>query len=192
MDKIILASASPRRKELLNKYNINPIICGADIEEKQFSNELPEQIAMSLAFEKAHWVSNHYNDSIVIGADTIVVLDNKVIGKPKDENDAFNILDSLSGREHSVITGISIIHGKSNTKIIDYESTLVKFRHLSKDKILRYIQTKEPLDKAGAYGIQGLGMVLVEQINGCYSNVVGLPLGKLDYLLGRFFDIQIL
>lgn len=193
MEKIILASSSPRRKELLNRYNLNPIIFGAQIKEKQIIGEIPEQIAMSLAFEKSFWVSNHFNNGeIIIGADTIVVLEDKILGKPKNEEDAFNILSSLSGREHRVITGICLIKANTNIKIVDYETTLVKFRHLSREVISRYIQTKEPMDKAGAYGIQGFGQILVEKINGCYSNVVGLPLGKLDYLLNKFFDIQIL
>ena len=193
MEKIILASSSPRRKELLNRYNLNPIIFGAQIKEKQIIGEIPEQIAMSLAFEKSFWVSNHFNNGeIIIGADTIVALEDKILGKPKNEEDAFNILSSLSGREHRVITGICLIKANTNIKIVDYETTLVKFRHLSREVISRYIQTKEPMDKAGAYGIQGFGQILVEKINGCYSNVVGLPLGKLDYLLNKFFDIQIL
>lgn len=193
MEKIILASSSPRRKEILNKYKLNPIIFGAQIEEKLRGGESPKQVAMSLAFEKSFWVSNHFsNGEIIIGADTIVVLEDMILGKPKDEDDAFRILSLLSGKEHSVITGICIMKANTNMKIIDYEMTKVKFKHLSEEQIIRYIHTKEPLDKAGAYGIQGYGQILVEKIDGCYSNVVGLPLGKLDYLLNKFFDIQIL
>lgn len=190
---IILASSSPRREELLRKYNLDIQIFGAQIEEKLSTGENPEQVAMALALEKALWVGNHFADKeIIIGADTIVVLDNRILGKPKDEEDAFRILKLLSNREHRVITGISIIQAGTNVKIVDYETTLVKLRYLHDDKIKRYISTGEPADKAGAYAIQGYGMSLVEKINGCYSNVVGLPLGKLDYLLDKFFDIQIL
>ena len=193
MEKIILASSSPRRKEILNRFNLNPLIVEAKIEEKKSYNESPEQVAMALAFEKALWVSNKFNnEEVVIGADTIVVLGNRILGKPKDEEDAFRILSLLNNKEHSVITGISIIRANTNIKIIDYESTLVRFRHLSEEQIKRYINTKEPMDKAGAYGIQGYGEVLVEKIDGCYSNVVGLPLGRLDYLLNKFFNIKIL
>lgn len=193
MDKIILASSSPRRKELLEKYSLNPTIFEPGIEEIQVVGETPIQIAMSLSFEKAYWVSSHFkNDEIIIGADTIVVSGNEVLGKPKDQEDAFRMLSLLSGKEHNVITGISIIRANSNIKIVDYESTKVKFRKLSKAQINRYISTLEPMDKAGAYGIQGYGEILVEKIEGCYSNVVGLPLGKLDYLLNRFFNIRIL
>ena len=193
MEKIILASSSPRRKEILNKYKLNPIIFEAKIEEKKAYNESPKQVAMALAFEKASWVSNNFNNGeVIIGADTIVVLGDRILGKPKDEEDAFRILSLLNNKEHCVITGVSIIKENTNIKIIDYESTLVRFRHLSDEQIKRYIETKEPMDKAGAYGIQGYGEVLVEKIDGCYSNVVGLPLGKLDYLLNKFFDIKIL
>lgn len=193
MEKIILASSSPRRKEILDRYDLNPTIFESQIEEKQIIGETPEQVAMSLAFEKSNWVSNHFsNGEVIIGADTIVVLEEKILGKPKDKEDAYKILSSLSGKKHSVITGICIIKANTNIKIIDYETTLVKFRHLSDEQVLRYIQTKEPMDKAGAYGIQGYGQILVERINGCYSNVVGLPLRKLDYLLNKFFNIQIL
>ncbi|WMM23560.1 Maf family protein [Tissierella sp. MB52-C2] len=193
MKKIILASSSPRRKEILNKYKLNPIIFEAKIEEKKAYNESPKQVAMALAFEKASWVSNYFNNGeVIIGADTIVVLGDIILGKPKDEEDAFRILSLLNNKEHCVITGVSIIKANTNIKIIDYESTLVRFRHLSDGQIKRYIETKEPMDKAGAYGIQGYGEVLVEKIDGCYSNVVGLPLGKLDYLLNKFFDIKIL
>jgi septum formation protein len=193
MEKIILASSSPRRKEILNKYKLNPIIFEAKIEEKKAYNESPKQVAMALAFEKASWVSNNFNNGeVIIGADTIVVLGDRILGKPKDEEDAFRILSLLNNKEHCVITGVSIIKANTNIKIIDYESTLVRFRHLSDEQIKRYIETKEPMDKAGAYGIQGYGEVLVEKIDGCYSNVVGLPLGKLDYLLNKFFNIKIL
>lgn len=193
MDSLILASSSPRRKELLSKYNLNVEVFSANIEEKHFEGESPEQIAMALALEKSLWVSNHLSQGeVVVGADTIVVLGDKILGKPLDEDDAFNMLKLLSGRQHRVITGISIIKAGTNIKIIDYESTLVRFRHLSEEKILNYIKTEEPFDKAGSYGIQGYGMVLVEKIDGCYSNVVGLPLGKLDYLLNKFFNMKIL
>lgn len=192
MEKIILASSSPRREELLKKYNLNATIFKPQIEEKHINGEKPEQVAMSLAFEKAYWVSNHFNDGeVIIGADTIVVLEDQILGKPKDENDAFRILNLLNGKEHNVITGVSLIKVNSNVKIVDYELTKVRFRHLSEGQINRYIRTMEPMDKAGAYGIQGYGQILVEKIDGCYSNVVGLPLGKLDYLLNRFFNIKI-
>lgn len=193
MSKIILASSSPRRRELLERHNLNPTIFKPDVEEKELAGENPIQIAMSLAFEKAYWVSGNFNnDEIIIGADTIVVYDNEIFGKPKDEEDAFRTLSLLSGKTHFVITGVSIIKANSSLKLVDYEKTKVEFRKLSEGQINRYIETKEPMDKAGAYGIQGYGEILVKGIEGCYSNVVGLPLGKLDYLLDRFFNMKIL
>jgi septum formation protein len=193
MNTIVLASSSPRRKELLRKYNIKPIIIKSSIQEKVFTNETSEQIAMALAFEKSYQVSTQFNQGeIIIGADTVVACDDKILGKPKDEEDAKNILRFLSDREHEVITGISIIKSNSNVKIIDYEKTIVKFRKLDDKKIENYIKTNEYIDKAGAYGIQGIGGILVEKIYGCYFNVVGLPLYKLDILLEKYFNVQLL
>lgn len=193
MEKIILASSSPRRIEFLQKYNLNPVIVKAEIQEKTMEGERPEQIAMALAFEKASWVSNKFKDGeIIIGADTIVVFEDEILGKPKDEDDAFRMLKTLNGKEHRVITGICIIKANTNIKLIDFESTLVKFRKLTDEKILNYIHTNEPMDKAGAYGIQGFGQILVEKIDGCYSNVVGLPIGKLDNILNKYFNINML
>lgn len=192
MEKIILASSSPRRKEILAKYNVDFSIVKSDIEEKTFVGERPEQIAMSLAFQKSFNISKLYPDNIIIGADTIVAYEDEILGKPKDEEDAFRILKLLSGKTHNVITGISIINLNSKIKIVDYENTKVKFRDLDDDKIYKYLKTKEYVDKAGSYGIQGYGALLVEKIEGCYLNVVGLPLVKLDILLGEYFNLNIL
>lgn len=190
--QIVLASASPRRKELLERLNIQPIIAQKSISEKINSGELPEVVVMSLAFKKALAISYSYPDDIVIGADTIVVNDGVILGKPNDEGEAYKMLKNLSSKSHKVITGISILSQSKGIKIIDYESTIVKFRELSDRQIKNYIFTKEPLDKAGSYGIQGLGAVFVEKIDGCYFNVVGLPLSKLDNLLRKFFDYNII
>lgn len=193
MKNIILASSSPRRKELLDKYNLNLCIFPAEIDESHRKDESPEQIAMALALEKALWVEEHFNkNEIIIAADTIVVLEGEILGKPVDEEEAFHMLKLLSGKEHEVITGLSIVRANTNLKVVDFERTIVQFRNISDEKIKKYISTKEPMDKAGSYGIQGYGQVLVKKINGCYSNVVGLPLGKLDCLLNKFFNIQIL
>ena len=191
MNRIILASSSPRRKEMLERLNLNPIIVQSDIEEKLNPGETPEQISMSLAFSKSLEVSYDYKNDIVIGADTIVVFKGEILGKPKDDNDAYRMLKMLSGNVHEVITGISIIKADLNIKVVDYEITKVKFKELSSDRIIRYISTKEPNDKAGSYGIQDLGAILVEKIDGCYFNVVGLPLSKLDNLLDRYFNFKI-
>lgn len=192
MEKIILASSSPRRRDLLQKYNLNVEIIESHIEERYHSRDFPECAAMSLAFEKAMDVSNRLDSNeVVIAADTIVYK-NKILGKPKDEKEALETLIYLNGDEHYVITGVAIVKVNSNLKIIDYEKTSVKFRKLDRDKIYSYIKTNEYKDKAGSYGIQGLGELLVERIEGSYSNVVGLPIGKLDFLLSKYFGISLL
>lgn len=193
MNKIVLASSSPRRKELLLKYNINPTIVKPEIEEKVDLEESPEQIVMALSFQKSNQVANKFkNQEIVVGADTIVVYNGKILGKPKDEVEAIKMIELLNDKEHDVITGISIIKANSNIKIIDYERTIVKFRKLTNEKIKKYINTKEYIDKAGGYGIQGYGGLLVEYIKGCYFNVVGFPISKFDSLLERHFDMNLL
>lgn len=191
MKKIILASSSPRRREILKKYNVDFEIMTSSISEKISSDEDPFQVAMSLAFQKAEDISKRIDfDAIVIAADTVVYMD-KVIGKPKDETDAYKILENLSGKEHLVITGISIIDVASGKKIIDYEETRVKFREFDPEKVNRYIRTGEFKDKAGAYAIQGYGEILIDWIEGTYSNVVGLPIVKLDKLLMKHFNMTI-
>lgn len=177
---------------MLERFNLEPVIIKSNIDEKIFKDQEPIQIAMSLAFEKAYEVSNSFMDDLVIGADTIVVNDGLILGKPKDEEDAFNMFRSLSSKTHEVITGISLIDKSRDLKFVDYECTQVKFKYLSDRLIKTYLNTGEYKDKAGSYGIQGKGAVLVEKINGCYSNVVGLPLSKLDYLLSRYFNLNIL
>jgi septum formation protein len=189
---IVLASSSPRRKELLKNLNINFKVIPSDIEEDMIPNEKPEIMAMRLAFTKALDIANKNQNSTVIGADTIVVLNDNVLGKPKDENDAFNMLKNLSNTYHQVITGISVINLSEEKKIVDYVVSDVKFKKIDDEKIKRYIDTKEPLDKAGAYGIQGYGSLLVEEIKGDYFNIVGLPISKLDEILLKYFHIQIL
>ena len=175
---IILASASPRRKEILENTNVKFKIMASSIEELRLEGESPCQMVMRLAFEKGIDIASRQKSDLVISADTIVVLDNTVLGKPKDEIEARKMITSLSGRTHQVITGISLINLDNNKKIIDYVISNVKFKNLSEEDINDYIRTKESLDKAGAYGIQGYGALLVEKIDGCYFNVVGLPLQK--------------
>lgn len=190
--RIVLASASPRRKELLEGLNLHPVIAQKNSEEKVNNGERPEIVVMSLALQKALGISYIYPEDIIIGADTIVVNDGKILGKPRDEEDAYNMLKGLSGKSHQVVSGISLLNQSRQIKIVDYVSTIVYFKDLSDMQIKNYINTKEPLDKAGSYGIQGLGAVLVEKIDGCYFNVVGLPLSKLDNLLRKYFDYNII
>ena len=188
---IILASASPRRKEILENTNVKFKIMASSIEELTLEGESPCQMVMRLAFEKGIDIASRQKSDLVISADTIVVLDNTVLGKPKDEIEARKMITSLSGRTHQVITGISLINLDNNKKIIDYVISNVKFKNLSEEDINDYIRTKESLDKAGAYGIQGYGALLVEEIQGDYFNIVGLPISRLSDLLKKHFNINL-
>ena len=187
---LILASSSPRRREMLQNLNLDFKIISSDIDEN-IDKSNPKIFAMSLAFQKAFDVASKNSCDIVIAADTIVVKDNEILGKPNDREDAFEMLKKLSGQYHEVITGICILNIKENKKIVDYEITRVKMKNFSESKITRYINTNEPMDKAGSYGIQGFGCLLVDKIEGDFFNVVGLPLGKLDHILSTHFKIEI-
>lgn len=183
--KFILASASQRRKELLQRIIDDFDVVVSNIDEKKipFKGNYSDYV-MELASEKASAVARTIKDSaMVIGCDTIVVCKDKILGKPKDETDAFNMLKLLSGNIHKVYSGIAVIDTKTKNTKMDYLCTKVKFSHLTDDEIKNYIATGEPMDKAGAYGIQGLGGVFVEEINGDYYSVVGLPLNKLNKTL---------
>ncbi len=191
MRKIVLASSSPRRKELLENLRLDFKIVKSDLKEIVRKDENPEEIVMALALEKALDVSNKVADNtIVIAADTIVYKD-KVLGKPQNYEDAFNMLKTLENDIHYVYTGLAVLEKGTFNKIVTYEKTKVKIRKLSDEKINRYIKTGEAWDKAGSYGIQKYGATLVEWINGDYFNVVGLPISKLDYILSEYFDIRI-
>ena len=189
--KVILASASPRRKEILQNTKLNFDIQKSDIEEVILQNESPEDMVVRLAYEKAFDVAKRNTDRLVIGADTIVALDNEVLGKPKDQNEAYQMIKRLSNKTHKVITGISLINLKENKIIKDYVVSFVTFKDLSEDSIKDYINTNESLDKAGAYGIQGYGALLVKNIQGDYFNIVGLPISRLSDLLKNHFDINL-
>jgi septum formation protein len=176
--QVILASQSPRRHELLQKI-ITPFeIQASEIEEtNNYTN--PADIVTDLSRQKALKVSEQRLNSVVIGADSIVVLDSTVLGKPKDKDEAFWMLNLLSDKVHQVFTGFTIIDNRSDVIVSDYEVTKVKFRALQSWEIVRYIDVEQPFDKAGSYGIQDSSAVFVEWIHGCYFNVVGLPLTKL-------------
>ena len=183
--KIVLASASERRQELLKRLIKNFDIIVSDFDESKvpFKGSI-ERYVKDVALGKALDVKNKINDdAIIISADTIVTLEDKILGKPKDEEDAFKILKSLEGRKHSVYSGIVIINTAKNVIKQESLATEVTFSEISDDEILKYIKTGEPLDKAGAYGIQGMGGIFVKEIKGCYYNVVGLPLNKLKCML---------
>ena len=189
--EIILASASPRRKEILQNTKLKFEVQKSEIEEAVFEEESPESMVVRLAYEKAFDVAQKNREKLVIGADTIVVLGDEVLGKPKDEEEAFDMIQKLSNKTHRVITGISLINLKKGIVVNDYQVSYVTFKDLSEDSIKDYINTKESLDKAGGYGIQGYGALLVEAIQGDYFNIVGLPISKLSDLLKDHFDINL-
>lgn len=192
MRKIILASQSPRRIEMLSSYVKELSVYVPDTEETVDENDMPETTVMKIALEKALKVADFCTEKgIIIAADTVVYL-NKIMGKPKDYYDGFEMLKILSGKRHSVFTGVCIIDNENNKKVIDYEETFVEFNELSDDFIRKYLETGEYKDKAGAYGIQGYGELLVKGINGCYNNVKGLPLVKLNNLLTKHFSYNLL
>ena len=181
--RFILASTSPRRAELLRKEGINfEVVVPENINEEQVSAD-PASHVLELSKKKAENVAKKVRDSIILGADTIVVLDGEILGKPKDSDEAFKMLKKLSGKEHEVYTGISLVNKEKGKVLSGYQLTKVKFNQLKDEEIKDYIDTGEPLDKAGAYGIQGMGNFLVEKIEGDLDNVIGLPLRKLEELL---------
>ncbi|MCX7903547.1 MAG: Maf family protein [Caloramator sp.] len=183
MKKIVLASSSPRRIELLKKFNINFEVIPSNFEEKVYETN-PVTFAMDMAKGKALEVAKGLDkDYVVISADTIVTKDNKIFGKPKNEEDAVRMLKELSGSTHDVITAICVYDLKKEILKCEVEKTEVAFKELTEQEILDYINTKEPFDKAGAYAIQGIGCLFVKSINGCFFNVVGLPIFRLSQLL---------
>lgn len=184
--KLILASASPRRQELLRQLGLDFEVIPSSIEERISPGTEPDMAAMKLAESKAVDVAHRVEDGLVIGADTVVALDDCILGKPKDEEEAREMLERLSGRWHRVFTGIAVINKATLEKVTTCEESRVKFKDITAAEIENYIRTGEPMDKAGAYGIQGKGALLVEKIEGCYYNIVGLPLFKLSLVLSHF------
>lgn len=181
---IILASSSPRRAQLLETIGVEYELAPSQVQERLHAGEAPPDYITRLARAKVVAVARKRETGLVIGADTIVVLDGNVLGKPEDEVDAEKMLRQLSGRWHAVMTGVALFDVATRREVADYDKTLVRFAQLTDKEIEWYIKTKEPMDKAGAYGIQGLGSMFVEEIAGNYFNVVGLPI-PLVYRLAR-------
>lgn len=175
--KIILASASPRRQEILTQANILYELIPSRVEEVFNHNLSIEEAVMDLAYQKANWVYQNNQDALIIGADTIVVVDNEVLGKPKDYNDAYRMLKKLQNNHHYVITGVALITKDKVVKF--YEKTQVFFNPMSKEEIDRYIEEENVYDKAGSYAIQGEAMRYIDHIEGDYYNVIGLPINHL-------------
>jgi septum formation protein len=185
---IILASGSPRRRELLSLLGLPFEVITSEADESTPPDFTPEQIVRSLALRKAEAVraATGERNAVIVGSDTIVVLDNTVLGKPVDELDSKAMLTRLQGRNHKVYTGVACIGLSSGKTVVEHRVTSVTMRAMTDEEIAAYIATGEPADKAGSYAIQGLGSILVERIEGCYFNVVGLPLSLLGEMLFEF------
>jgi septum formation protein len=184
---LILASRSPRRIALLRQIGLSPQVVPSNIAEEFDRGATPAENAVRLAHAKAVDVGRDVGNGLVIGADTIVVLDGDYLGKPDDERDAVRMLERLSGRTHVVVTGVSILDRPTDRSVSAYEETSVTFRNLPRGEIEAYVSQGTPMDKAGAYGIQDdYGAVFVSRVEGCYYNVVGLPLSKFHSMLQKF------
>jgi len=186
MKTIILASASPGRKELLKKTGLKFKVEPSNYEENISPELEPHELAKSLSLEKAKLVAKNHKNALIIAADTFIVLEDKILGKPRTETEAKKMLEAISGRQHSVITGFAIMDTEDNKALSKSVETKVYIRKLTSNEIDAYVKSKEPLDKAGAYAIQGLGSAIVEKIEGDYFNVVGLPLSALAESLKEF------
>ncbi|MEG0874182.1 MAG: nucleoside triphosphate pyrophosphatase [Clostridiales bacterium] len=193
MKKIILASASPRRKEILANLGLDFTIAPANIDETPMAEEEPQSYVLRMAVQKAIAAAKAHGEKegIFLAADTIVVLDNKILGKPENVADAKSMLSSLSGREHIVITAIGMVDKGNNRTVSAMEQTVVYFQELNQREIESYVATGEPMDKAGGYGAQGLGSLFIRRLEGDYFNVVGLPVNKL-YTLFKEIGIDLL
>jgi septum formation protein len=184
---LILASQSPRRKILLKQMGMKFRVVPSRVSEVLSPSQTPGDNAKRIALEKASEVATRLKKGIVIGADTIVVLDHHVLGKPTSKDDAKRMLKLLSGREHSVYTGFALIDVESKKHTAGVEETKVQFRKLDENEIVLYVNSGAPMDKAGSYGIQDdFGAVFVEKVNGCFYNVVGFPLARFYSMLQRF------
>ena len=186
MKKIILASASPRRKEILATTGLKFDICVSYYEEDLSMKKDPRSLARFLSRKKAEEAAHKYKNAIIIAADTFIVFRGKLLGKPHTAKEATRMLLMLNGKMHSVITGFTVLDTGSNKSVSRSVETKVYFKKLTQKEIMTYVRTKEPLDKAGAYAIQGLGAVLIEKIEGDFLNVVGLPLAALTESLKEF------
>lgn len=189
MKKIVLASKSPRRHEILEMSGIEHEVITSECEE-DIEAESPSELVMQLSARKAGAVSELLKDSkaeaVVIGSDTIVYFEGKVLGKPADESEAFRMLSALSGNTHSVFTGVTLMDTASGKEETFFEETKVTFYEVEEEEIRAYIETGDPMDKAGSYGVQGRGAFLVKRIEGDYFTVVGLPVAHLIRVLRTF------
>ncbi|HAL57406.1 MAG TPA: septum formation protein Maf [Bacteroidetes bacterium] len=184
---LILASKSPRRRLLLRQIGFKFTVRASRVAERFSRNESPAHNAKRIALEKAREIASQVREGIVVGADTIVVVGNRILGKPRSKPHAVRMLKLLSGREHIVLTAFALVDGRSGRYVVDIEKTKVLFRRLSEEEIRGYVASGSPMDKAGAYGIQDdYGAVFVQRVEGCFYNVVGFPLTKFYVTLQEF------
>ena len=184
--QIILASASPRREEILKKTGLPFRVVASNYHEEIESAMNPRALARLLSLKKAEAIARRYEKALVIGADTFIVFKGRIIGKPHTKAEARRMLTMLSGRRHTVITGFTIIDGERGKRVSRSEETTVVLKKLTRREIEGYVKTEEPLDKAGAYAVQGIGAAIVSRIEGDYFNVMGLPFSKLVECLNGF------
>jgi len=190
-NRLILASKSPRRYELLKQVGLDFDVIPSRIEENFFKEESPKKHVLRLAEAKALDVGNQYPDRWVIAADTVVYIDHSILGKPKNREEAMEMLRRLSGKEHWVLTGFSVRHVEKGKGDREAVRTVVKVKKLTQGEMEWYVQTGEPFDKAGGYAIQGIGSFMIESIKGSYTNVVGLPVCELIQMLSRLGAVTI-
>jgi septum formation protein len=184
--KLVLASDSPRREEILEQLDLKFTIVTPKIDESNFDNSNPVELVKILAEKKAASVSGLVEDALIIAADTVVVYNDQILGKPAGKYEARKMLKQLSSDQHQVITGVAVLNSQTGESHIDYNITDVKMAAISDREIENYVETGEPLDKAGAYAIQGFGGLFVEEIKGSYYSVMGLPIHLLSRLLDKF------
>jgi len=184
--KLVLASASPRREEILTQLNLKFTIVPSKIDESGFDHSDPVELVKVLAEKKASSVSKLVEDALIIAADTVVVHNDQILGKPAGKLEAKKMLKKLSSDQHQVITGVAVLNSRTGESYLDYNITDVKMTAISESEIENYVETGEPLDKAGAYAIQGFGGLFVEEIKGSYYSVMGLPIHQLAVLMDKF------
>ena len=189
--KFVLASNSPRRHQLLSMFNLNLIVTSHSFDENSIKKEVnPEEYCKLISEGKVKSICHDYSDITVLSADTIVVIDDRILEKPTNKNNAMKMLKLLSGRQHQVITGVTILNDYYNINFSFTEKTLVTFNKLIENDIVYYLDKYKPYDKSGAYGIQDFSAIFVKSIDGCFFNVMGLPLSTLFYYLKKFDLVQ--
>lgn len=186
MEKLILASASPRREEILKRLNLQFTVVPSKVDERVYEHLNPDKMVQELSILKAKEVSKLVEDTLIIAADTIIVNDEKVLGKPQSKDGAVDMLKKLRGNNHTVMTGLAVYSTIEGKEITDIDRTKVFMSYMSDNEIEKYVSTGEPMGKSGSYAVQGLGSVFIERIEGSYFTVMGLPVHKLARILNDF------